>query len=352
MGTKRPFTHLRPLVAALLVATAALTACETIYDDLEPCRTEFRVRFRYDRNINYADAFAHEVESVALWVFDTAGKLVWHGTEAGDALRDEAWTMPVDVAAGTYDLVAWCGLEGQPLYRLAEADPRSPEQLRLSIARLADAAGDYVADDLTGLYHGMRRVTFAEAELGGTVEATLPLTKNTNAVRITLQYYNSQGDKQMEAEDFDFSIEAANGDMDYDNSLLGHAPLTYRNWIKTPLRADFDADADAAAAARAGATTVNGLRAERTVGRLTADREQMLVVRRTTDGERIIRLPLVKYLLMVRGNYNRRMEPQEYLDRVDEFNLTFFLDGDDKWYTGAGIYINSWVVVPEQETEM
>lgn len=351
MGTKRPFTHLRPLVAALLVATAALTACETIYDDLEPCRTEFRVRFRYDRNIKYADAFAHEVESVALWVFDTAGKLVWHGTEAGDALRDEAWTMPVDVAAGTYDLVAWCGLEGQPLYRLAEADPGAPSSCG-SRSPASPTPRATTWPTTTGLYHGMRRVTFAEAELGGTVEATLPLTKNTNAVRITLQYYNSQGDKQMEAEDFDFSIEAANGDMDYDNSLLGHAPLTYRNWIKTPLRADFDADADAAAAARAGATTVNGLMAERTVGRTTADREQMLVVRRTTDGERIIRLPLVKYLLMVRGNYNRRMEPQEYLDRVDEFNLTFFLDGDDKWYTGAGIYINSWVVVPEQETEM
>lgn len=340
--------HLRSFAAALLVAATALTACETINDDLEPCRTEFRVKFRYDRNIKYADAFANEVKSVALWIFDTSGRLVWHGTEAGEALRTEGYAMPVDVAPGVYDLVAWCGLEGQPLYRLAAADPQSLEELRLTIARLTDAGGDYVADDLTGLYHGMERVTFAEAELGGVVDATLPLTKDTNVVRVTLQYYNSQSDKQMEAADFDFSIEASNGEMEYDNSLRGNGLLTYRNWIKTSLSAGFDTSA----ASRADETTVNGLMAERTVARLTTDREQMLVVRRTTDGEQIIRLPLIKYLLMVRGNYNRHMEPQEYLDRVDEYNLTFFLDGDNKWYTGAGIYINSWMVVPEQDTEM
>lgn len=346
MGTKRPFTHLRSIAAAALALAATLTACETINDDLEPCRTEFRVKFRYDLNIKYADAFAHEVESVALWIFDTSGRPVWHGTEAGEALRAEGYAMPVDIAPGTYDLVAWCGLEGQPLYRLAGAEAQRLDDLRLSIARLTDAEGDYVADDLTGLYNGFSRVTFAEAETGGVVDATLPLTKNTNVLRITLQHYNSSSDKQMAADDFDFAIEAANAEMNYDNRLLGDDAFAYRNWIKTPLSADFGT------AALATRTTVNGLMAERTIGRLTTDREQMLVVRRTTDGEQIIRLPLIKYLLMVRGNYNRHMEPQEYLDRVDEYEMTFFLDGDDKWYTGAGIYINSWMVVPEQDTEM
>ena len=45
------------------------------------------------------------------------------------------------------------------------------------------------------------------------------------------------------------------------------------------------------------------------------------------------------------------MGDQEFLDRLDEYNLTFFLDGDDKWYMAAGIHINSWVIVPEQDTE-
>ncbi len=82
-----------------------------------------------------------------------------------------------------------------------------------------------------------------------------------------------------------------------------------------------------------------------------ADRQPVLRVVRNADGEEIIRLPLVKYLLMIKGEYRKDMGNQEFLDRLDEYNLTFFLDGDDKWYTGAGVHINSWVVVPGQDVE-
>ncbi len=54
---------------------------------------------------------------------------------------------------------------------------------------------------------------------------------------------------------------------------------------------------------------------------------------------------------MIKGEYRKDMGNQEFLDRLDEYNLTFFLDGDDKWYTGAGVHINSWVVVPGQDVE-
>lgn len=63
---------LMPLAAALLPAVS----CETIYDDLAPCQTEYRVTFKYDWNINGADAFHKEVKSVDLWMFTPEGSLV------------------------------------------------------------------------------------------------------------------------------------------------------------------------------------------------------------------------------------------------------------------------------------
>ena len=42
------------------------------------------------------------------------------------------------------------------------------------------------------------------------------------------------------------------------------------------------------------------------------------------------------------------MDNQEYLDRQDEFNMTFFLDEDDRW-VDSYIIINSWKVVLNNE---
>jgi hypothetical protein len=38
------------------------------------------------------------------------------------------------------------------------------------------------------------------------------------------------------------------------------------------------------------------------------------------------------------------MDDQEYLDRQDEYNMTFFLDDDMQWVS-SHILINSWKVV-------
>ena len=39
------------------------------------------------------------------------------------------------------------------------------------------------------------------------------------------------------------------------------------------------------------------------------------------------------------------MDDQEYLDRQDEYNLTFFLDENNDWHMTSGIIINSWRIV-------
>ena len=62
------------------------------------------------------------------------------------------------------------------------------------------------------------------------------------------------------------------------------------------------------------------------------------------DDKLVLSIPLKDYALLVKGNYNKAMSDQEYLDRQDEFNLTFFLDEYGQWTTSR-IIINSWHLV-------
>jgi len=43
--------------------------------------------------------------------------------------------------------------------------------------------------------------------------------------------------------------------------------------------------------------------------------------------------------------YNRSMTDQEFLDREDDYVMTFFLDEDNQWINSY-ILIHSWRVVP------
>ena len=71
----------------------------------------------------------------------------------------------------------------------------------------------------------------------------------------------------------------------------------------------------------------------------------MLSVIDKITNTKVINIPIVDYFLMVKGNYNRNMTDQEYLDRQDDYQITFFLDNTRGWSLAAGIYINGWHIV-------
>lgn len=90
-----------------LTALAALVSCHGfVYEQEEDCTVYYRVKFRYDMNLKFADAFAHEVKSIRLCAFDMEDELVWETSEQGEALaaRDYVMTLPLD--PGKYRLVA------------------------------------------------------------------------------------------------------------------------------------------------------------------------------------------------------------------------------------------------------
>lgn len=322
-------------------------SCDTIYEDEGDCTTYFRVKFTYDMNMSFADAFAHNVKSVTLYIFDGEGRLIDKQSESGSVLAEDDYVMNLGIEPGTYTLVAWAeGWEtGSTFtYPMMQPNMHSLHNLTCRMNREYDEGNAaYIDNDLTPLFHGIaQNIELEELLDGGEQIIPINLTKNTHNVRVMLQHLSGE---DIHADDFTYTITDVNGHMNYDNSLLDDETLTYRAWTTyegTASLASLDGTRDTQ-------TSVSVAIAELTTGRLMADQEPALTVR-NEKGETVLSIPLVDYALLVKGHYNRNMSDQEYLDRQSEYNLTFFLDEDNRW-VNSSIIINSWHVVL-QETEL
>ncbi len=319
-------------VAAVAVS---LAGCDNmIYEDEGDCDPHYKVRFIFDMNMKYADAFPAEVNAVTLYVIDDAtGNVVLRKSESGDRLKAEGYMMDVDVAPGTYSLLAWCG-EGVGTH-FSVADHQHHTGLTCTLLRDSDDNGAAVVDhDLNRLYHGhMDAEAFPETE--GDHIYTVPLIKDTNDVNIVLQ--NLSG-APLDKDDFSFSITDANGSMDWDNSLLPDEQITYKAFDVRSGTAGIEYPE-----ARA-ITQVSACVASLTVARLVKGNNMLVRIYNKATGERIASLPLIDYALLVKGRYDEKMTDQEYLDRQDKYDLVLFIDENKHWLNSQ-IYINSWKIV-------
>lgn len=323
------------------MAAIFMAACDSIvYEDEGDCSITYRVKFRYDMNMKFADALAHEVHSIALYVFDAEGKYVDCLTEQDSTLLTDGYLMPLPLPPGSYRLVAWCGVGNQESFSLPELQRGSStvNDLYCRMKLKHDSLGAAYSDcDLKPLFHGMSIAELGSTE--GVYTYPMTLTKNTNVVRVQLQQLSGEA---IDVEGFTFTITDSNATMDYANNIVGNDPLIYYAWYTEMASTDVDNNV------RGGVqTAVNMALAELTTGRLMADHNTRLNVF-TPTGRCIISIPLIKYALLVKGNYHKAMSDQEYLDRQDEYNLTFFLDRNLSWIN-TNIYINSWEVVLQEE---
>lgn len=349
-------TRIRALLATFVLAFG-LASCESIFEGEGDCSVTYRVRFTYDYNMKFADAFAQEVEAVSLYIFDEDGRFVSRTAERGDALKQEGYTLPLDLKAGRYTLVAWCGLDGKnDSYLVPDLTPGistlSDLTCRMDDRRytLDDPDGtsrptDAYVHEIDNLYHGMATIDLPNEP--GTHTAVLALTKNTNYVRIVLQHLSGS---PVNPDDFRFAVTDENALMNYDNSLLPDEPVTYYAWHTSQGTADMEED-DTPAGSRSEVTSVSVAVAEITVNRLVQEeghRPVLTVTRATPEADgtyrHVLSIPLIDYALPVKGYYNRCLSDQEYLDRQDEYNYTLFLDENDNWISSS-IIINSWRVV-------
>ena len=78
--------------------------------------------------------------------------------------------------------------------------------------------------------------------------------------------------------------------------------------------------------------------------------EPILTITRNEDQKVVLRIPLVDCALLYKGQKYAYMSDQEFLDREDQYNFTFFLDEYDNWVNST-IIINDWKCI-YQESEL
>lgn len=256
--------------------------------------------------------------------------------------------MEVDVAPGTYDLVAWCGSTDRNSFAIP-AGPVRKQEWTATLNRDRASDGAFVREDLDRLYHGyLPAQLFAKAE-EGVFTYTMPLTKDTNNVRVVLQQLSGEA---MARDRFTFRITAENGRMDWNNELLSDEPITYYAWHQQSGTAGVDVPDMPGTI-----TSLSAVVAELTTARLTVrdrtraagddfpDERRMYLTVSDNDTQRVVaRVPLVDYALMVKGENRRDMDDQEFLDRMDEYNLVFVLDANMRWVS-MSVNIHSWKLV-------
>ena len=187
-------TNIKLIKSIALSSLFAMAGCSLINEDLPECTDLLQVKFIYDYNLKFSNAFPHEVKSVDVWAFDQSGAFVWSGSASGEALSEEGFAIDTPLPAGTYDFISWCGLKDNVDFNLATFTPKSKEELEVRLKTSETGSMNVSRSFLPGLYHGMvanhRYDVNPKANSIETV--TIPLIKDTNNIMVLLKSYNGE----------------------------------------------------------------------------------------------------------------------------------------------------------------
>ncbi|ADY37788.1 protein of unknown function DUF1812 [Phocaeicola salanitronis DSM 18170] len=313
-------------------ATLAMTSC--IKEDRDDCVTEqagVTLRFRYTYNVTEGDAFGREADRVLVWIFDEGGRLLSQLNEEGEYI-DNGFEMEIpDLGVGKYTFVAWAQETDS---NDALANFTFPE-LQAGTSTLTDLHArlnredDVCRTELNGLLCGT-----VEGEVtGGEDVFTVDMMKCTNKLRIILMPYRAG--QQLQAEDYRFVIDGHNGWLDYKGDTYEEDPLTYEPYLQ---------ELSTASDAEAAEGEVNhAVVAELNTSRMMYEQKPRLRILNNDTGETLLDLNLTWFLsLQAIGEHRSEWSDQEYLDRQDEFAMTFFVDGDT--FLMSRIIVNDWVL--------
>jgi hypothetical protein len=327
-----------------VLLTYILASCNTSYNESvdvsvvaagSNTASKYYVRFTDDMNLNYADAFDSEVNSISLFAFDTNGTLVWQKTESGSDIHpeDASYEMNIsELSPGDYTLVAWGDLENNTSFTIPNmingVSTLDELTCRLERTRSIDDEKDVVDTRLTPIFHAISQISIPEEADESVQRYKMQLTKDTKNITVVLQQLD--GDR-LNTDDYEFIIEADNGHLNYDNNLItNEEPFIYKAWyVKST-------DLSAVVA------YLNTSRLMQSTAECSYTRP-MLTVRKSSDKSTILSIPIIDYALMIRSDVGRATTDQEYLDRQSDYSMTFFLQ-DGKWVS-AVIIINDWRIV-------
>lgn len=315
------------MLAAFTLLAVLFSSCDNFHEHLQPCDQGLKLRFVYDYNMEFANAFPSQVDCLKVFFYDKDGRPVAVREAFRPDLQDENWRMTVDLPAGDYTLLAYGGMncdDSSFSFVKNPADISLTEtEVRLKPEMLATPS------DLHPLFYGTLTATVDE-DATAYNEATVYMMKDTHTLRVLLQ--QTEGE-YIDESLFTFNVVADNTLFAYNNDIIPQGNVTYLPWDK----------GNASAGELPDETDARVVYAEFTFPRLVTSSSPRLVIKRAADGNTVIDIPLINYLLLLKSAKYASMENQEYLDRESGWNMIFFLDRNYSWISTT-IVINDWVV--------
>ncbi len=310
-----------------------LTSCDAMHEDLQPCPQGVRLRFVYDYNMEFANAFPSQVDCLVLYVFDAEGRRVGSWTADQTQTSDEDWRMTLPLPEGRYTCLAYGGMTCDNSSFRFDFYNDSPSLTEMNVSLKPGLVDVDPGHNLHPLFYGDLEVEVPSvADSKDYVDATVYMMKDTNNIRLVLS--GTEGSAyDVSRSDFDFRIIDDNTRLNYLNQVVPTGDVTYWPW----------ASGDVEVGLNVGGEPFTAAYAEFSTSRLMARSGARLLVTRRSDGGTVIDAPLVNLLELMRSEAYAWMSPQEYLDRESRWNLTFFITQDGRWLTTT-IVINDWVI--------
>ena len=297
-----------------LLLLLVLFSCTSIDETLPECR--LYVRFRYDYNMEFSDAFASQVNRVDVFVFDKDGTFVIKKSEQGETLGG-SYRMPLPLPAGEYRIAAWAGMSDDFEMPEPVAGKTTLEELTVRMKREESLVHNKALNPLW--YGGVQAVSFTGRQ---EQTETVSLIKDTNKFRFILQ--KSGPGEELDINDCLFEIRADNGYYDWNNDLLDDDMISYRPYYLEKVE-------DV------------GIVVEMNTMRLLEHKKVYLTLTRKSDGKELMRIDLIPYLLLTKME-GHNIPAQEYLDRQSEYAIVFFYTPELLNFLSTKIVINGWTI--------
>ena len=298
-----------------LLLLLVLFSCTSIDETLPECR--LYVRFRYDYNMEFSDAFASQVNRVDVFVFDKDGTFIMKKSEQGETLGGGSYRMPLPLPAGEYRIAAWAGMSDDFEMPEPVAGKTTLEDLTVRMKREESLVHNKALNPLW--YGGVQAVSFTGRQ---EQTETVSLIKDTNKFRFILQ--KSGPGEELDINDCLFEIRADNGYYDWNNDLLDDDMISYRPYYLEKVE-------DV------------GIVVEMNTMRLLEHKKVYLTLTRKSDGKELMKIDLIPYLLLTKME-GHNIPAQEYLDRQSEYAIVFFYNPELLNFLSTKIVINGWTI--------
>lgn len=319
--------------SGLLLVLFLLGSC--IKEDFDDCTTD--IRFDFSHNMLNSNAFGEQVDEVTLYIFDENGVLLRTLHDEGKHITNNFQFQITDLYKGNYQFVAWAQSNeftdesANFLFPTLTPGTSTLNDVKATLQRIE--SNNTFSSKLNNLLVGYVPTRLTDRATHKNV--LIPTKKVNNTVRVILIDDNDA----VTTDDFKVRIEErdGNGVINYNYEILPNDPLTYTPYYYEKTTAK---DSEVISPEE----KEKALTAEFAVSRLMNGHDIRLIVE-SKDGTLAIDKNLLDLIELaeLEGNVSK-WSFQEYLDRQDEFSITFYIHEENSSWLTTTIIINGWVI--------